>query len=305
MVVLVVCLVFIATALGLSIYVAVKEHLVAGLLGCVFICGSAPIGIGIAIRGLSGNSGSNSSSSVGTKLDNLHDSVKAMAQQATLSDDARRVLNRPKERELLNATIEQDIVSGNFDGALVLINELAERFGYRADAEQFRTRIDQIRRATVEAEVTGAIASLDAIIAERRWDDAYAEAGRIRRLFPSAPRSERLDERVREAHDGFKKELERDFLVATQAGDLEKSISLLRQLDAYLSPREAEPLRELARGVIGKARDNLGASFKLAVQDRRWAEAASLGEQIIQQFPNSRMAAEVRDVIDGVRARVN
>lgn len=302
-VVLVVCLVLIATALGLSIYVAAKEHVVAGLLGCVFVCGAAPIGLGIAMRGLSSNSGSDTGGSISTKLDNLHDSVKSMAQQATLSDDARRVLNRQRERELLNATIEQDIASGNFDGALVLITELADRFGYRADAEQFRTRIDQMRRASVEAEVTGAIAGLDAIIAERRWDEAYAEAGRIGRLFPSSTRSERLDERVREAHDGFKKELERDFLVATQAGDLEKSISLLRQLDAYLLPREAEPLRELARGVIGKARDNLGASFKLAVQDRRWAEAASLGEQIIQQFPNSRMAAEVRDVIDGVRAR--
>lgn len=300
---MVVGLVMVIAGLGISIFVAAKKDLILGLLGCVFLCGVSPIGMGIAMRGVLGNAG-DGEASLGIKVDNLHDSVKQMAQQATLSDDARRVLNRQREREMLNATIEQDIASGNFDGALVLINELAEHFGYRADAEEFRSRIDQIRRASVEAEVTDAITGLDAIIAERRWDDAHAEAGRIRRLFPSSPRSERLDDRVREAHDGFKKELERDFLVATQAGDLEKSISLLRQLDAYLSPREAEPLRELARGVIGKARDNLGASFKLAVQDRRWSEAAALGEQIIQQFPNSRMAAEVRDVIDGVRARV-
>jgi hypothetical protein len=80
---------------------------------------------------------------------------------------------------------------------------------------------------------------------------------------------------------------------------------MLRELDNYLTPEEAEPLRELARGVIGKARENLGVRFKLSVQDRRWREAAEVGEQIIRDFPNTRMAAEVREVIDGVRARAS
>jgi uncharacterized protein with HEPN domain len=59
----------------------------------------------------------------------------------------------------------------------------------------------------------------------------------------------------------------------------------------------------LARGVIGKAKENLGASFRLAVQDRQWAEAARVGDRIIAEFPNTRMAAEIRDVIDGLRQR--
>ena len=45
------------------------------------------------------------------------------------------------------------------------------------------------------------------------------------------------------------------------------------------------------------------APCRRSLQDRRWDRAAQLGEQIIDQFPNSRMAAEVRGLLDGVRAR--
>ena len=281
-----------ALALGLCVFIAIKVEASLGLLGVAIVLVAAGVGVIVSGSPQGTPAETQSLATLERRLDALHDSVKAMAQHATLSDDARRVLNRPQERAMLNSTIEADIAAGNFDAAIVLIDELANRFGYRADAEQFRSRIEQMRRD-----------SIDALAAEHRWDEAYAEATRVQRLYPSSPRAQRVDERVSQAHDAFKEELERAFLLATQEGDLEKSLDLLRRLDAYLTPSEAEPLRELARGVIGKARDNLGAAFKLAVQDKRWTEAAALGDAIIQQFPNTRMAAEVRDVIDGVRAR--
>ena len=78
---------------------------------------------------------------------------------------------------------------------------------------------------------------------------------------------------------------------------------ILKDLDHYLTEREAEPFREVARGVIGKARENLGAAFKLACQDRQWGIAISLGEQISREFPNSRMAQEVQDMLPSLRQR--
>ena len=81
-------------------------------------------------------------------------------------------------------------------------------------------------------------------------------------------------------------------------------MEMLKELDAYLTEDEAGPYREVARGVIGKARDNLGVQFKLAVQDRRWDRASQLGDRIIEQFPNSRMAGEVRGMLDSIRARL-
>ena len=68
---------------------------------------------------------------------------------------------------------------------------------------------------------------------------------------------------------------------------------------------EAEPYREVAKGVIGQARENLGVQFKLAVQDRQWHIAAAVGDRIIKEFPNSRMAQEIREVIDGIREQAS
>jgi hypothetical protein len=185
------------------------------------------------------------------------------------------------------------------------VKELAERFGYRTDAEEFRQRIEHARFETVRRKVHEGIARIDWLIAQRRWDQALTEAGRTGRLYPDSPQVEGLRHRVEHARQLYKADLERRFLLSAEADQVDEAMELLKELDAYLSESEAEPYREMARGVIGKARENLGAHFKLAVQDRAWDRAAELGQRIIEQFPNSRMAQEVRQLLDGIRARAN
>jgi len=288
-----------ALALGLSVALVVTgRHEAVGITGVLAVLTLAPVAFvtalspqGRALRQLN------------VRVDELYRCVRDMSDHAALSNDARRVLNRQGERDLLRRAIEEDVANRNWDAAMVLVKELAEGFGYRADAEEFRRRIEQARSETLDREVTEAVAYLDGLIIQRRWEAAYADAARIQRLFPYSPRVEGLRVRVQSAQEAHKADLERRFLVAAQEGRVDDALALLKELDNYLTPQQAEPLRELARGVIGKARDNLGAQFKLAVQDRRWREAARIGERIIDEFPNSRMAGEVRDVIDGVRAR--
>lgn len=238
-------------------------------------------------------------------LAGLTAAIDRLVEQGALSDDARRVLNRRRERDLLNAAIEEDIAAQDWDAAMTLVRELAERFGYRADAEEFRQRIDQLRAETLQRQVVAALERLDGLIVQRRWDAALGEAARIARLYPDSPRVEGLRHRVEAARQTYKQDLERRFLFAAQNERIEEAMELLKELDAYLTETEAGPFREVARGVIGKARDNLGARFKIAVQDRRWADAVDAGERIIAEFPNSRMAAEVRGMLDSIRARVS
>jgi hypothetical protein len=237
------------------------------------------------------------------KFQELIRTMDQLAEQGSLSDDARRVLNRRRDRELLRRAIQEDIHCEDWDAAMVLVKELAERFGYRSDAEEFRQRIEQARYETVQRKVSEELQRLDVLIAQRRWDQAASEAARIGRLYPDSPRVEGLRHRVEHARQLYKADLERRFLTAAEESRIEEAMALLKELDAYLSESEAEPYREVARGVIGKARDNLGAQFKIAVQDRRWHRAAEVGEQIVDQFPNSRMAEEVRAMLDQIRAR--
>jgi hypothetical protein len=239
------------------------------------------------------------------RIEGLTDAVRRMGDSAMLSDDARRVLNRGAERDMLCRAIEEDIQAQAWDAAMVLTDELAQRFGYRQDAEEFRARIELARAEIQERKVADAIARLDGLIVQRRWDVAASEARRIQRLFPDSPRVERLRDRVEQARAVYKSDLERRFLEAAQEGRDDDAMALLKELDSYLTEEEAAPLREVAKGVIAKARENLGAKFRLACQGGQWALAAGLGRRIMAEFPNTRMAQEVRAMMDGILAKAN
>ena len=273
-----------------------------GMLGLIIATSAAAVVLAILAQQKSGPR-DNSTDRIIDQLKQVQQSMDRVSQQAALSDDARRVLNRAKERELLCRAIEEDIRSQDWSAAQVLVTELSSRFGYERDAEQFRMRIEMARTEGLDNEVNEAIQQLDHLIVQRRWDDALAAADRIAAGFPVSPRVRGLRARVATAKHQFKEELERRFLLAAQAERVEEAMEILTDLDHYLTEKEAEPFREVARGVIGKARENLGASFKLACQDRQWEMAISLGEQISEQFPNSRMAQEVQQMMPGLRQR--
>lgn len=268
----------------------------AGALGLVIVGATAPLAF---IRSAPAGGGEDVSDAVAR----LALEIERLGEMNALSDDARRVLNRRRERELLRHAIEEDVAAGDWDAAMVLVKELAERFGYRADAEEFRERIETARFQTVDRRVAEAVAKLDRLIMQLRWDEATIEAGRITRLYPDSPRVEGLRHRVEHARMTYKTDLERRFLHAAQNDQIEDAMGLLKELDAYLTEAEAEPYQEVARGVIGKARENLGVQFKLAVQDKDWGRALQAGERVLAEFPNSRMAGEIREMIDGLRTR--
>lgn len=268
----------------------------AGLLGLLAAGLLAPVV-------LSPSRGGSGTAMMSRRLEELAESIQRLGDQQALSPDARRVLSRRRDRDVLRQAIEEDLQQGDWAAAEVLIDELAERFGYRAEAEDFRRRVEQARSATLDERITDAIRRLDAMIVRLQWEEARAEAERIRRMFPDVPRTAGVRERVEKARLRYKSELERRFLVAAREERAEEAMQFLKELDGYLTEQEAEPYVELARGVVGKAKENLGVQFKLAVQDRDWQRAADTGERIIRDFPNTRMAEEIRGIIDTIRHR--
>lgn len=284
-------------ALAVAAYAARAVDPRIGLAGVIVVLATSPIAVAILWAGQRRAGGSEAAP------DDLAGPIRTISEQVSLSADARRILARSADRAVLRQAIEGDIAAADWDAAMVLVKELADRFGYRREAEEYRQRIERARSETLERDVAEAIARLDALIAEKRWDLALEDAARIGRLYPDSPKIEGLRERVAAAREAHKADLERRFFLAAREDCPTEAMDLLKQLDAFLTEVEAEPYRELARGVIGRARENLGAEFKLAVQDRRWRHAAEVGARIIEEFPNSRMAAEVRQVIDSIRER--
>lgn len=296
---LLVSLVLIVTGRGVfgaAPQVASANIELAGWLGLVLVFAIGPVTVRLRRQ-------ARSASSLASRIEMLTASMRTIADQAGLSDDARRVLNRSTERELLCRSIEQDIGNQDWDAGLVLCSELADRFGYRAEAEQFRARIESARSQVQDRRIFEAIGGLDSLIVQRRWDDALREAGRIRRLFPDSPRTETLRLRVDQARVIYKQDIAKRFREAAEANRHDEAMELLKELDLNLSPDEAEPLKDLARNVIAKTRDRLGEQFKQAVHDRQWPLAQAIGRRIMSEFPNARMAQEVRQVLDGIAHR--
>jgi hypothetical protein len=233
----------------------------------------------------------------------LVDVLNEINEHSMLSDNAKRILFREREISLLREAIESDIARGEYTVALTLCDEMANVFGYREEAEEFRQRIVQARQERYEADARAALEHLEQLLTERNWAMAHHDAARIRRLFGDSHLVEGLDDRIVQAREEHKRELESEFLQAAQREDVERAMALLKQLDRYLEPEEAARLSEVAQGVVVRHRENLGVQFKLAVNDRRWAEAARIGDVIIDEFPNSKMAVEVRSLIDVLRTR--
>ena len=230
--------------------------------------------------------------------------LDVMNDRLLLSETAKKIAYRWHDVDALRKSIREDINAKRFDEALALIAEMSKTYGSVEESENFRDEIHAARRAEMESKITVAITQIEKVIEENDYEKAMQDARKLMRLYPESERAKAMPERVAEARDDYKKQVEREFLVAAGKDDVNRAMDMLKVLDVYLTPSEAEPLREVARGVIGKLRDNLGVQFKMAVHDGEWAAAVKIGEQLVVEFPNTRMAAEVRGLMDELKKRV-
>ena len=245
-----------------------------------------------------------SSNSVATTGDQrMAQLLNLVAERLLISETAKAINHRKTDLGALRQAIREDIARNEFDTAMILVQQMADRYGYREESEQYREQIERARQADREQKIDTAVRDLDAIINRRDWEAAAAAASKLQRIYPESQRVRALPARVATARQNHKEYLEREFLAAAARDDVDRAVEMLKELDRHLTPDEAEPFRETARGVIGKKRDNLGVQFKLAVHDKEWITAVRVGEQIIREFPNTKMAEEVRGRLDLLRER--
>lgn len=240
-----------------GIQIESEPYMLTGLAGLIVTLTTLPI----CLR--SGGARSGGVGETSGEMDRLRSqvvkmtkSIEHLEETMILSDDARRVLNRHKERQLLRSAIEEDIERGEFNAAMVLVNELAQRFGYREDAEEFREKIDLVRTQTERSMVQGEIGHLDALIQNHEWDLAITEAGRITRLYHDSPMADGLRHRVESARQRYKDEIERRFLLAAQDERIDEAMEMIQEMDHLLSEAES------ARSRRGSARWRAASSAK-------------------------------------------
>jgi len=242
---------------------------------------------------------------VSDRMDQVLVMLNLISEQQLLSDRAKAVAFREKDRDALRRAISEEIMRGDYDAAYVLADDIERSFGYKAEADRLRDQIKAGKFEAIGKVVAESVKIIDRYAQTEQWPAAMAEAQNLVKQFPGAEQVAKLPAEIEARKNAHKQILIGNWNDAVARHDVDGSIAILRKLDIYLTPQEAETLEESVRGVFKEKINQLRTQFSLAVQDHHWAEAIRIGDQIMHDFPNSKIAQEVRESMDGLRKRAS
>ncbi len=229
--------------------------------------------------------------------------MEAIEENTRLSDAAKSLAHRQQELEALRAAIREDLRIEHWEVALNLIDEMERRFGCKEEADRLREELDQARGDAIDAKLRDAIEMVDRHFRGHDWEQAQREIDRLLHALPDHAKVVALQDRMATMKETHKHELMLAWEEAVRRSDTDHAIDVLRELDQYLSSAEAQALQASARDVFKEKLLQMGVKFRFAVTEKRWQDALTIGLELVREFPNARMATEVRDVIDTLRER--
>ncbi len=229
--------------------------------------------------------------------------LQTIADNVQLSDTARALAHRDRERAALRLAINEEIVRGDIEAAYALVEQLEARHGYRNEAARLRREVDLCRARETSYKLQEAVEQVRRHIAAQEWDRARREMDRLLAQHPNNSDVLDLPKLFTIRRGDHKRRLLKEWDQSVQRNEVDRGIAILRELDQYLTPNEAAALEESARGVFRTKLHNLGLQFSLAVSEHNWREALAVGREIVEEFPNSRMAGEVRERLDVLARR--
>lgn len=235
-------------------------------------------------------------------LEAAHESNRRLVELSQMSDAARSLLFRRHEIEAMNELLNEHLISQDYTGAESLVADIEKRFGHTEQVEQMRKEIVRARATTAEQKADAALRRIGKLIDARDWAGASRQTTRLAQLLPDNPKVAALPQLIIDARAKHKRDLLGDYGQVVKSGDIDRSVELLHELDKYLTPQEAAAMEESARGVFKAKLHNFGVQFAIHVTDQDWAGAIAIGRQIIGEYPNSRMAQEVRQKMETMRA---
>lgn len=229
--------------------------------------------------------------------------LQIISESAPLSDAAKAITHREKERDALRMAINEEIIRGDWEAAYALVELLEARHGYKKEAMRLRQDLDASRDRDQHQDLYEAVDHVRSLIGSRDWDRARHEMEALLHRHPDHAAVRELSKSFAKARNDHKRQLLKEWDDSVQRNEIDRGITVLKELDQYLTRNEAAALEESARGVFRAKLHNLGVQFSLAVADHNWGSAMEVGRQIIAEFPNSRMAQEVHDHMDVLSKR--
>lgn len=237
-------------------------------------------------------------------LSKLGDSLQVICRSTQLSETAKAIAFRDTERDSLQEAVSAKLNARDFEAAYQLIDEIDKRPEYQDLAESLRNQAHNHRNAVRQSRIEEIIGQIEALLEAYQWTKASVQIEGVIKAYPDSERARAMRQRLHQKREEHKKELLSAWDDAVQRQDTDKGLGILKELDHYLTPNEALALQEAAKDVYRTKLHNLGVKFSLAVSDKSWTDALQVGQQIITEFPNSKMSGEIKSKLDVLQQNV-
>lgn len=230
--------------------------------------------------------------------------LEQVDQNTRLSEAAKAIIMRDSDRQFLREAVLEKLQQHDVETAYEIIDEIALRAGYKDLAEQLRAEVDKYRGATEAERMDGTIAHIKMLFENYEWAKASTQIEKLISAYPDSEEAKVMRQQLIEKKEERKKILLNAWDDAVKRRATDRSLEILKELDLYLTPEEGLALQEAARDVFKDKLHNLGIQFSLAVSGEQWDKAIQVGQEIIRDFPNSRMSEEIRERMDVLKQRV-
>jgi phosphopantetheine adenylyltransferase len=237
-------------------------------------------------------------------LENIRDGLMQINRSTRISEAVKAIAFRDEDRQSLREAVFDKLKQKNFDGAYELIDDITNRSEHKALADELRQQVDAYRNATEDERIDQAIAHIQTLFNSSQWAKASVQIESLIGAQPEMEKIKVLRQELVDRKDERKKILLAAWDDAVHQQETDRSLDILKELDMYLSPNEGLALQEAAKDVFRTKLHNLGVRFAMAVSDKQWDNALEVGQQIMRDFPNSRMSVEIRNKLNVLQQNV-
>ena len=235
------------------------------------------------------------------KIEQINESLTAqkklleqISQGVRLSEAAKTICYRDSDRQQLRASVMERLHQQDFEATYAMIDSIAQKPEYKHLAADLKLTADQYRNATDNDRVSQVINYIDRLLEQCQWANADTQIERLIKKYPDSEKAKEMSVKLFERKEKRKRELLDEWDTAVKKSDVDHSLEVLHELDFYLTPSEGLALQESASEIFKNKLHNMGVQFSLAVSDKQWEKALQTGQAIIKEFPNSKMADEIR-----------
>jgi hypothetical protein len=239
------------------------------------------------------------------KIEQITDSLAAnkqlleqISQDVRLSEAAKTIAYRDMDRQQLRASVMEKLHQQDFDATDAMIENIAGKDEYRQLAVELKNTADKYRNATDMERVNQVVNYIDKLLEQYQWTSASIQIERLIKKYPDSEKAKAMGTKLVEKKEQRKRELLGAWDAAVKKSDIDRSLVILKELDLYLMPSEGLALQEAASEIFKNKLHNMGVQFALAASDKQWQKALETGREIIREFPNSRMADEIRSKLE-------